>query len=172
MGGASGGAASGGGSAGPSEPGTCSLSLPGATGNEPMGRIPVCCAPTEEEKVDITEVFTLLNEHRMANGRSALAYDDALEAAIQGHCVHMQQHSFFDHESEEESVGDPWERAELCGTRANGENIARGQRSPAAVMEAWIESSGHNQNMLNERFRRVGIGHVASGNYWGQLFAQ
>lgn len=166
---ASGGSASGG---SPSSSEMCSLYVPGATGDEPLGQIPVCCAPSADEKTDIEEVFTLLNEHRMANGRSALAYDDELEAAIQGHCLHMQQHSFFDHEAEEEGVVLPWDRAELCGTSANGENIARGQRSPSSVMNDWIESTGHNQNMLNSRFKRVGIGYVARGNHWGQLFGQ
>jgi uncharacterized protein YkwD len=106
----------------------------------------------------------------MANGESALAYDDELQAAIQGHCLHMSQHSFFQHEAPEQSIRLPWDRAELCGTSANGENIAQGQRTPEDVMEGWIESSGHNENLLNSRFTRVGIGYVAAGRYWGQIF--
>jgi uncharacterized protein YkwD len=39
-------------------------------------------------------------------------------------------------------------------------------------MEAWTESQGHNENMLNARFKRVGIGYVAQGRYWGQIFGQ
>lgn len=134
--------------------------------------IPVCCTPAAAEKTLIEQVFTLLNEHRMANGESALAYDTELELAIQGHCVHMSQHSFFAHEAEEPEVELPWDRAEFCGASANGENIAQGQRSPDDVMEDWINSSGHNQNMLNPRFTRVGIGYAADGRYWGQLFGQ
>jgi uncharacterized protein YkwD len=112
-----------------------------------------------------------LNEHRAANGLSALAYDTELEATIQGHCAHMAQHSFFAHEAPEASVTSPWDRAEACGTTANGENIAQGQRSPADVMTGWKNSSGHNQNMLG-RYTRVGIGYEDSGRYWGQIFGQ
>lgn len=154
------------------EPAECSLLRDGATGDEPNGQIPVCCAPSTAEATQIEEVFNLLNAHRMDNGVGALEYDEQLEAAIQGHCLHMSQHSFFAHEAEEDGVVLPWDRAELCGTRANGENIAQGQRSPADVMEAWIESPGHNENMLNSRFTRVGIGYVAQGRYWGQIFGQ
>jgi uncharacterized protein YkwD len=156
----------------PATPAECSLMVSGATGDEAGGEIPVCCAPSLEEKTQIEEVFALLNEHRMANGLSALAYDSELEAAIQGHCVHMSQHSFFAHEAEESAVASPWDRAELCGTSAAGENIAQGQRSPAAVMQDWTESDGHNDNMLGERFTRVGIGYAADGRYWGQIFGQ
>ena len=154
------------------EPAECTLVRDGATGDEPNGEIPVCCAPSVTETTAIEEVFNLLNAHRMDNGVGPLEYDTQLEAAIQGHCLHMSQHSFFDHEAEEDGVVLPWDRAKLCGTSANGENIAQGQRSPAAVMEAWTESQGHNENMLNPRFTRVGIGYVAQGRYWGQIFGQ
>lgn len=154
------------------EPAECSLVRDGATGDEPNGEIPVCCAPSVTEATSIEEVFNLLNEHRMNEGVDPLEYDTQLESAIQGHCLHMSQHTFFDHEAEEEGVVLPWDRAKLCGTSANGENIAQGQRSPADVMEAWTESPGHNENMLNPRFTRVGIGYVAQGRYWGQIFGQ
>lgn len=150
--------------------GTCSVEQPGATGSEPGGLIPVCCAPTAAEKADIDGVFALLNEHRANNGVGPLAYDNQLEAAIQGHCIHMAAHPFFDHSAPESSVSSPWTRAEMCGTSAGGENIANGQSSPADVMSSWIGSSGHNANMLDPDFTRVGIGR--HGSYWGQIFGR
>jgi uncharacterized protein YkwD len=144
------------------------LTMPGATGMEPTDEMPVCCVPSGEEKQNINEVFELLNEHRAANGLSALRYDDQLEAAVLGHCHHMIAHDFFAHEAPEAAIRTPWTRAELCGSQANGENIAQGQRDPAAVMQAWTNSQGHNQNMLNDNFTRVGI--AFHEGCWGQLF--
>lgn len=159
------GAVSGGGG---STSGECSLEQPGATGNEPGGMIPVCCAPNAAQKAEIDAVFALVNQHRANNGVAALNYDLQLEAAIQGHCMHMGLHSFFDHDAPEAAVSSPWTRAEMCGTSASGENIAAGQSSPEAVMDSWKSSSGHNQNMLNPGFTRIGIGRYDS--YWGQIF--
>lgn len=164
----SGGGTSGGG--GGTAAGTCSLEQPGATGNEPGGMIPVCCAPTAAEKAEIDAVFALVNEHRAANGVAPLSYDTKLEAAIQGHCLHMALHPFFDHTAPESSISSPWTRAELCGTTASGENIADGQSSPEAVMASWKSSSGHNKNMLSADFKRIGIGR--HGSYWGQIFGR
>jgi uncharacterized protein YkwD len=124
------------------------------------------------EQAYVAEVFELLNAHRAANGRAALSFDVELAAAIQGHCQHMAAHSFFDHSAPESSVTSPWTRAEYCGTTANAENIARGQSTPTQVMNGWINSSGHNTNMLNSNYRRVGIGYEATGRYWGQLFGR
>jgi uncharacterized protein YkwD len=154
----------------PSAPAGCATTRPGATGNEPGGVIPVCCTPAVDDKQLIAEVFRLLNEHRAANARTPLTYDDKLEAAIQGHCRHMAEHSFFDHQAPEAPVGAFTARATLCGASAGGENIAYNQRTPADVMNTWIGSSGHNQNMLSASYRRVGICHYQ--RRWGQIFGR
>lgn len=143
----------------------------GATGNEPGGIIPVCCVPSATEKAGIDEVFKLLNQHRLANGKSALAYDLKLEAAIVGHCHHMVTHPFSAHDAPEAVVGTPWTRATLCGagtTNYHGENIYWGSSTPTAPMDWWKGSPGHNANMLSGNFTRVGIGNY--GTRWGQLF--
>jgi uncharacterized protein YkwD len=124
--------------------------------------------PSSTEKSRITTGFNLLNQHRIANGVSALAYDDELERTIEGHCHHMVVHSFFDHTAPEGPVSSPWTRANLCGTSANGENIYYGSSNAQNAMTAWINSPGHNQNMLNGNFNRVGIGNY--NTHWGQLF--
>lgn len=50
------------------------------------------------------------------------------------------------------------------------ENIARGQATPAAVVNAWMNSAGHRANILNTSFTEIGVGYVAPGNYWTQIF--
>ena len=145
----------------------------GGTGNEPDGVIPVCCVPSTAEKALIMEAFDLLNQHRASKGIAALTYDEKLEAAIEGHCHHMAAHDFFDHNAPESSVSSPWTRAAACGTSASGENIAAGQGTADGVMQSWINSPGHNANMLNSGFTRVGIGYFEGGSwgtYWGQIF--
>ena len=51
---------------------------------------------------------------------------------------------------------------------AAGENIAYGYRTPAAVMEGWMNSAGHRSNILNPSFTHVSI---SFDDYsWTQLF--
>jgi uncharacterized protein YkwD len=108
-----------------------------------------------------------VNQHRAQNGLGPLTYDEKLEAAMQGHCEHMQTHSFFSHDAPEASVAKFTTRASLCGTSAFAENIANGQQSPESVMTSWKNSSGHNKNMLGN-YKRIGI--CRKGSYWGQMF--
>lgn len=45
-----------------------------------------------------------------------------------------------------------------CGGWKVGENIAYGYRWPIAVVRAWMDSPGHRANILEPRYRRIGIG--------------
>ena len=41
-----------------------------------------------------------------------------------------------------------------------GENVARGQRDAADVMNSWMNSEGHRANILNCGFKAIGVGAV------------
>src|SRR5688500_16936545 len=52
-------------------------------------------------------------------------------------------------------------------------NIAAGQRTPEAVVQAWMESPGHRANILNSRYTEIGVGLATGGRmgmYWAQSF--
>lgn len=56
-----------------------------------------------------------------------------------------------------------------------GENIAAGSATPEAVVDQWMHSKGHRENMLDKRFKELGIGHCykegsSYGHYWVQMF--
>ena len=46
------------------------------------------------------------------------------------------------------------------GYRAAGENIAAGQSSPDVVMKAWMDSEGHQKNILDSTFSHMGVGYT------------
>ncbi|MBQ7703854.1 MAG: CAP domain-containing protein [Selenomonadaceae bacterium] len=59
--------------------------------------------------------------------------------------------------------------------RTVGENIAAGQRSPSEVVAAWMNSPGHRENIMNPKFRELGMGYLylpdsKYKHYWAQLF--
>ena len=56
--------------------------------------------------------------------------------------------------------------------RYAGENIAWGQKTPEEVVNAWMNSKGHRENILNSRFTSIGVGLYEQNvtYYWCQLF--
>ena len=44
------------------------------------------------------------------------------------------------------------------------------KHTPEQVVQAWMDSPGHRENIMNSSFTHIGVGYVASGNYWTQMF--
>ncbi|QOV41292.1 TerD family protein [Streptomyces ferrugineus] len=119
------------------------------------------------------EVVDLTNRERTRAGLRPLAVDPALTAAAQAYSADMAARAFYSHTSPEGTQ--PWDRAAAAGSRMRsiGENIACGQRSPAEVVEGWMNSPGHRANILKRDFTHIGIGFAGggpAGTYWTQLF--
>jgi len=123
------------------------------------------------------EFLVLLNEHRVANGRSPVTACTALSRASQGHSEDMRDQDYFDHSGLNGSS--PIDRAcdacyDSCGETGWGENIAAGNSGAGGTFNQWVNSSGHNANMLNDSFAVVGIGRATDGGsygtYWTTVF--
>ena len=116
------------------------------------------------------EVVRLVNKVRAENGLPALPANWELSRVARYKSEDMSGGRYFSHTSP--TYGTPFQMMRSFGLsyRTAGENIAYGQRTPAAVMEAWMNSSGHRANILNASYTQIGVGYCASGNYWTQMF--
>ncbi|MGW0535370.1 sigma-70 family RNA polymerase sigma factor [Streptomyces sp. NPDC003032] len=118
------------------------------------------------------QVVALVNSERAKAGCGPVRSNGKLAAAATKHSADMAARDYFDHTSPDGT--DPGDRITAAGYRWStyGENIARGQRTPASVMDSWMNSSGHRANILNCDFKELGVGiHNGSGGpWWTQAF--
>lgn len=116
------------------------------------------------------EVIRLVNEIRVKNGLKALTKNWELCRVARYKSQDMADKRYFSHTSP--TYGTPFQMMKSFGItyRSAGENIAYGQRTPAEVVNAWMNSSGHRANILNSSYTQIGVGYVAKGNYWTQMF--
>ncbi len=116
------------------------------------------------------EVVRLVNEERAKHGLAALTEDESLSDLARRKSQDMRDNGYFDHNSP--TYGSPFQMMKSFGItyRTAGENIAMGYRTPEAVVNAWMNSSGHRANILNASYTKIGVGYVAAGNYWTQEF--
>ncbi len=116
------------------------------------------------------EVIRLVNEKRAQNGLKALTYDWELSRVARYKSQDMKNNNYFSHTSP--TYGTPFQMMKSFGIsyRTAGENIAKGQATPQAVVDAWMNSSGHRANILNSSFTKIGVGYVSNGKYWTQMF--
>lgn len=128
--------------------------------------------PTQDATVQRyeQEVIRLVNEIRAENGLPALTYNWELSRVARYKSQDMKDNRYFSHTSP--VYGSPFEMMRSFGIayRSAGENIARGYATPQAVVNGWMNSSGHRANILNAFFTQIGVGYVAAGNYWTQMF--
>lgn len=116
------------------------------------------------------EVVRLVNEIRAQNGLKALTEDWELSRVARYKSQDMKDNKYFSHTSP--VYGSPFEMIKNFGIsyRSAAENIAKGQATPQAVVNAWMNSSGHRANILNSSYTKIGVGYVSGGNYWTQMF--
>ena len=116
------------------------------------------------------EVVRLVNAQRAQNGLKPLAENWELSRVARYKSADMASRRYFSHESP--TYGSPYQMMRSFGIsfRSAGENIAYGQRTPAAVVNAWMNSSGHRANILSSSYTQIGVGYHEAGNYWTQMF--
>lgn len=116
------------------------------------------------------EVIRLVNEIRAQNGLPSLTYDWQLGRVARYKSQDMKSNRYFAHTSP--VYGTPAQMIRSFGIsyRSMGENIAKGQRTPKAVVDGWMNSPGHRANILSASFTHIGVGYVADGHYWTQMF--
>ncbi|BCJ66950.1 CAP domain-containing protein [Polymorphospora rubra] len=118
------------------------------------------------------QVVAIVNQRRAEAGCGAVRTNANLAKAARLHSEDQAAHSRMSHEGSNGSS--PWQRAEQAGyQRAISENVAAGYRTPAAVMEGWMNSPGHRANILNCDAKAIGMGIARSADgtiYWTQMF--
>ena len=116
------------------------------------------------------EVIRLVNEIRRQNGLGELTASAELSHVARLKSQDMHDKGYFDHTSP--TYGSAFDMLRSFGIsyRTAGENIAYGYSTPQAVVDAWMNSSGHRANILNASYTQIGVGHVQDGNYCTQIF--
>ncbi|MEA4972190.1 MAG: CAP domain-containing protein [Candidatus Metalachnospira sp.] len=118
----------------------------------------------------ISEVIRLVNVERAKEGLSALTTNSTIQAAAQVRAQEIVT-SFAHTRPNGSSCFTALDQGGVKYSGA-GENIAYGQPTPAAVVDAWMNSPGHRANIMNASFTTIGVGCYKSGStyYWSQFF--
>lgn len=116
------------------------------------------------------EVIRLVNNIRKENGLAALSEDWELSRVARYKSADMRDNNYFSHTSP--TYGSPFTMMKNFGIsyKSAAENIAKGQKTPEAVVNSWMNSSGHRANILGKSYTKIGVGYVKEQNIWTQMF--
>jgi uncharacterized protein YkwD len=134
--------------------------------------------PITGATISATKLLDLVNQQRQAGCRcgstnmppvAPLRWSDQLAQVAAAHSQDMNRQNYFSHTGRDgSSPGDRLTRAGYAW-QTYGENIAKGYANEEAVISGWLNSEGHCKNIMNERFKEMGVG--KNGDYWTQIFA-
>ena len=132
-----------------------------------------------------TRALQLVNEVRARGTRCGersfapappVRLSGALAGVALGHAADMAQHNYFEHE--DLAGRSPADRVRAVGYQEKlvAENIAYGPKTADEVVQGWLDSPGHCENIMDPRFAEMGIAYAAGraskrGLYWVQLLA-
>lgn len=139
--------------------------------------------PTKAEQIEDL-IYSMTNQNREAMGRQPLDRIPKIDQIARSHSEDMAKRNYFEHDTPEGL--DPTDRGNAAGyacrkdygshyTWGLAENIFwhsgewyGAERLAEEIMEGWMDSPGHRQNIMNHNYDRIGIG-VAIWN--GNVYA-
>jgi uncharacterized YkwD family protein len=129
---------------------------------------PGTVAPTNN--TIIQQVVDLTNQQRRQKGLPDLKIDSELTNMAQTKSYDMATKNYFSHTSP--TYNSPFDMMQNMGIdyQAAAENIAKGQQSAEQVVNDWMNSPGHRQNILNPDFTHIGVGFTEEDGCWTQEF--
>lgn len=117
--------------------------------------------------ISIDQLLILTNQQRQQNGLPVLTIDERLDQAAIGKATDMFAKGYWAHVAPDGTT--PWVFIKNAGYAYvyAGENLARGYTTSADVVNAWMASPSHRENMLSNHYQNVGYG-ILTGNLSGE----
>jgi uncharacterized protein YkwD len=124
--------------------------------------------PDSDANPELVLFVDLMNDHRESAGCPRLTWNQDVALVALAHSEDMVERGFFDHTNPDGES--PFDRLQNAGIPYSGaaENIAWGYSTATAVLEGWLNSSGHKANIENCSLTVHGVG--LSQSRWTHLF--
>ena len=115
------------------------------------------------------EILKIVNKERLKDGKKPLSIFSSLQKASGIRAKELIE--YYSHTRPDGT--ECFTAMDDCDVNYSwgGENIAAGFQTPATVMDAWMNSPGHRENILSSNYTHIGVGY-AEGGYYGKNWAQ
>jgi hypothetical protein len=117
--------------------------------------------------ISTQQLLILTNQQRQNNNLGALTDNSELDQAAANKATDMFAKDYWAHDAPDGTT--PWSFIKGAGYNYvyAGENLARGFNSASDVINAWMNSPEHRQNVLSPNYQNVGFA-VATGKLSGE----
>lgn len=121
------------------------------------------------------KILKYVNQERKVKKLAPLVMNKKLNKIAVKKAADMAKEEKLSHDSKNFGLTFNLIKNENIKYKSAGENIARWHDTPEFVMERWMQSKGHRDNILNKNYNEIGIGKAMDKNgknYWVQIFIE
>ena len=111
----------------------------------------------DSNEITVENVIALMNEYRAGQNLPPLREDARLAQAARDRVKHMEELAYWSHEAPDGMSPFVWLAARDYPYWTAGENLASGFETARLLVESWMESRGHRENILADKFEDCGI---------------
>ncbi len=117
--------------------------------------------------INIQDLLTATNNARVQNNEASLVLSDKLSDAARRKAANMFQNNYWAHFAPDGTT--PWSFIKSAGYDYSfaGENLAKGFTSSQDVVNAWMNSPSHRENLLSSKYKDIGFA-VVEGKLKGE----
>lgn len=131
----------------------------------------ICTAQTSSDTSNQKIIFDDINAYRVKHGLSQLENSDAISTEAKRHSLDMANHTIpFGHDGFDQRMHKLF--GQFKQSRGIAENVAYTSEEAESVVQQWLKSSGHRENIEgNYNMTGIGIAHDKNGLvYVTQIF--
>lgn len=114
-------------------------------------------APAYASEITRASVVAEINVRRATFGLPPLREDARLDGAADDRVNDMADNGYWAHISPDGREPFAWMRPHGYEYRFAGENLATGFETTEVLVDAWMESKGHRENILSPLYRDCGV---------------
>lgn len=121
------------------------------------------------------KILKYVNKERKAQKLAPLVMNEKLNKIAIIKAADMAKEEKLSHDSKKFGMTFNLIKKKNIKFKSAAENIARWHDTPEFVMERWMKSKGHKDNILNKNYNEIGIGKAVDKdgkNYWVQIFIE
>jgi uncharacterized protein YkwD len=117
----------------------------------------VALAIEPSKEITAETVLAGMNDERAREGLPPLVMHDRLMQAAGDRMRDMEEGGWWNHQSPEGRSPFIWLSVRAYDYEYAGENLAAGFETASLLVQSWMESQGHRENILSDQYTECGI---------------
>ena len=114
-------------------------------------------APYQPGQLSTEEILAVINQTRQQHGLKELTQNQLLTKAAEAKAANLFEEQYFQHTSHSGKIFSDFIKNSNYSANRLGENLAKNITQAKVLIQSWLDSAPHRENLLNPYFQEIGL---------------